>query len=60
MIGQNVLTLNKATILAALNHYFKDVIYQDGQVPSAISLSEVQSGADQGSFRVLVDTKPED
>lgn len=59
MTGQNVLVLNKATVLAALNHYFKEVVYQDGQVPDAIGISEIQSGTDQGSFRILVETKPE-
>lgn len=60
MQGQNVLVLNKTTMLAALNHYFKEVVYQDGQVPVAINVSEVASGADQGSFRTIVETKPEE
>ena len=39
MIGSNTLLLNKATVMAALQHYFDTVVYAKGQSPQVDSIS---------------------
>jgi hypothetical protein len=56
MIGKNVLRLNEATMMAAVQHYFDSVLYAPGKSPK---ISAIETTGDRpigvNLFQVTVD-----
>jgi hypothetical protein len=56
MKGSNVLRLNEDTVLAALQHYFDNVLFKPGMCPKALSVTEETKSCEPKVFEVTVDT----
>ncbi len=56
MKGSNVLRLNEDTVLAALQHYFDNVLFKPGVCLKALSVSEETKSCEPKVFEVVVDT----
>lgn len=57
MEGLNEIVLNQATMVAAVQHYFKTVLFRDGHVPNVSTVSaESKSSYSTGlTFKIVTD-----
>ena len=57
LIGNNKLTLNQATMVAAVQHYFDTVVFAEGKSPKVTQVEKESKGYGQDEFAVAVEEK---
>ena len=57
LIGQNEISLNGATMNAAIQHYFDTVLFAEGKSPKVTSVKAVSGGGYESKFEVQVEDK---
>ena len=57
LIGANKLTLNQATMVAAVQHYFDTVLFADGRSPKVTQVEKESKGYGPDEFAVSVEEK---
>ena len=53
MIGTNTMSLNEATVIAAMQHYFDTVIFAPGKAPKVTGVTQEGVGGGR-EFRILM------